>query len=287
MIHDASLLVDSRSLLGEGAWYDFRTETLIWIDIFGCRIHKYNSITNQDQSWIVDKPVTTIVPIENGGYILGTIDGISRIDDRFEEMNSVLSPDMDFSAYRCNDGKCDPQGRFWIGIMEREGKRRAGKLFCCDGQKCRLGLSDLDVPNGIAWNSRGDTVYFTDTINAEIYAFDFFEGNLAGKRTIYKADTGMTDGMTIDEEDKIWVAVWGTGKVLRIDPEKGRVIDTISVDVPNVSSVSVANGKVYITTASIGMSESEKAFYPTAGGLYAADVCLQGVQLPRFKGKSE
>ena len=281
----ARLLIDSKCILGEGAWYDAEKRTLVWLDIFGGEIHLLNTDTQEDRFWKVSKPVTTIVPAENGGYVLGMSDGMYYIDEGFKKLDPLPMPlTVDFSVCRCNDGKCDPEGRFWVGVMEQNGARGQGALCVIDGKSCILGWDHLDVPNGIVWNSRGDTVYFTDTIDAEVYAFDYQNGALSNKRTIFKTDLGMTDGMAIDEEDMIWVAVWGSGRVLRVNPASGDIIDYIEVGVPQVSSVAIGDGKIYITTANIGMSEEALEKYPASGGLFVADTELIGVQSPKYKG---
>lgn len=282
-MNTAKLLIDSKCILGEGAWFDFERRTLLWLDIFGCKIHMLNVDANEHRFWNVPKPATTIVPAVSGGYALGMSDGIYHIDDNFKELRPLPMPaNVDFSANRCNDGKCDPQGRFWIGIMDLQGAKGKGALYVVDDKTCTLGWDNLDVPNGIVWNSRGDTVYFTDTIDAEIYAFNYRDGKLSDKRTIFKSDLGMTDGMAIDEEDRIWVAVWGSGKVLRIDPISGTTIDSIEVDAPQVTSLAIADGKIYITTANIDMREADLAKHPASGGLFVANTHLKGVQSPKF-----
>ena len=285
IVYTAKLLVDSKCILGEGAWYDSERKTLMWLDIFGCEIHMLNVDTKEDRFWKVPKPVTTIVPVGSGGYVLGMSDGIFHIDDDFKKLSPLAMPEnVDFSSYRCNDGKCDPQGRFWIGVMESNGAKEQGALYVIDNESCVLGWDNLDVPNGIVWNSRGDTVYFTDTIDAEVYAFDYHQRKLSNKRTIFKTDLGMTDGIAIDEEDMIWVAVWGSGRVLRVNPTTGEIINYIEVGVPQVSSVAIGDGKIYITTAKIGLGEEELKKFPDSGGLFVTDTYLKGVQSPKFKG---
>ena len=113
----AELLLKTKSILGEGAWFDYKRNVLLWLDIFGCEIHEYDVTRGSDVCHKVQKPITTIVPAENG-YILGTIDGVSFIDAEFKKLTSVISPEYDYAFYRCNEGKCAPDGRLWIGIME-------------------------------------------------------------------------------------------------------------------------------------------------------------------------
>lgn len=281
----ARLLVDTSCQLGEGAWMDYKTRNLYWLDILGCEIHRTCVKTGEDFMWKTKKPVTTIVPCEEGGFVVGAIDGMYRMDENFSTMLPLPKPyDVNFHNHRCNDGKCDPQGRFWVGVMELDGKRGGGALYCIDNASCTLGWADLDVPNGIVWNGAQDKVFFTDTINSEIYAFDFQNGKLSNKRTIFTTDLGMTDGIAIDENDNIWVCVWGSGRVLCIDPATAEVLDYVSVPVPQVTSVAIANGHIYVTSANTGMSEKELHKYPHSGALFIADVPLTGVQSYKYRG---
>lgn len=278
----AEMLIDAKSILGEGAWYDSKRNVLLWLDIYGCQIHEYDVCTGIDTCHKIIKPATTIVPAGNG-YILGMIDGISIIDSEFKKLTPILSPAYDYTHYRCNDGKCGPDGRFWIGIMELEGKKGMGALFAVDGKNCELVLENLDVPNGIVWNRKQDRMYYTDTVSRRVYAYDYEAGRIRNQSTIFVANDGMPDGMAIDEDDNVWVAVWGSGCVYHIDPRSGEVLGKIETDAPQVSSVAIGNGSIYITSATLGMSAEVLKEYPASGALFVADAPVKGVEAFRYQ----
>ena len=278
----ADILLNTKSILGEGAWYDAKRKVLLWLDIFGCEIHEYNISTGIDICHKVVKPVTTIVPAKNG-YVLGMIDGVWFIDSEFKKLTPILSPEYDYTHYRCNDGKCGPDGRFWIGIMEIEAKKGMGGYYVVDGKTCELMLDNLDIPNGIVWNSKHDKMYYTDTLSGKIYAVDYKNGKTSSQSTIFVASDGMPDGMTIDENDNIWVAVWGSGCVYHIDPVSGTVLGKVETSAPQVSSVAIGNGRIYVTSATLSMSEDNLKKYPDSGAVFVADVPVRGVEAFRYK----
>ena len=278
----AEVLLKTKSILGEGTWYDSKRNVLLWLDIFGCEIHEYDIATGKDICHKVEKPVTTIVPASNG-YILGTIDGVAMIDSGFKTLTPALSPKYDYTHYRCNDGKCGPDGRFWIGIMELTAKSGMGAYYAVDGTSCELMLDNLDVPNGIVWNSKHDKMYYTDTVSGKIYAMDYKNGKVSNQTTIYIADDGMPDGMTIDENDNLWVAVWGSSCVYNINPVLGTVLGRVETTAPQVSSAAIAHGRIYITSATLNMSEDALKQHPDSGAVFVADVPVKGVDAFRYK----
>ncbi len=278
----AEVLLNTKCILGEGAWFDSSRNVLLWLDIFGCEIHELDVSTGIDTCHDVPKPVTTIVPSDNG-YILGTSEGVAVIDPKFQKLTPILSPEYDYSHYRCNDGKCGPDGRFWIGVMELEGKKGMGAYYAVDGNTCELMLDNLDVPNGIVWNSKQDKMYYTDTLNGSVYSVDYEGGKVSNQSTIFTATDGMPDGMAIDENDNLWIAVWGSGCVYNIDPRSGKTVDRIETSAPNVSSVAIADGRIYITSATLGMSKNDLNKNPDAGAVFIADVPVKGIEAFRYK----
>lgn len=278
---NAKVLVPSKAILGEGAWYDWKKDRLIWLDIFGKEIHVFDSTTQKDTVYPVPIPVTTIVPAAHG-FLLGTTQGVMQIDDAFQNMRPYLTPDYDYSAYRCNDGKCGPDGRFWIGIMELDGKPGQGALYAVDGKSCQKMLDKLDVPNGIVWDEQRGKMYFTDTLNATVFAYDYRNGLVSNPTPVFHAETGMTDGMTIDENGCLWIAVWGTGTVFHVDPVRKQVLSTVETTAPQVSSVALHNGKLYITSATSDMTKEAMEEYPDSGSLFVADVSVNGLEAYRY-----
>lgn len=279
----AELLLPCHACLGEGAFYDDRTNRLLWLDIFGYEVHALNPVTDTDICYKVSKPITTIVPAEEG-FVVGAIDGVYRLNADCTVFTQLPSPKVDYAHFRCNDGKCAPDGRFWIGLVEKEGQKGLGTLYVIDDDTCTLILHELDCPNGIVWNKRQDQMYFTDSLSGRIYAFDYTDGKICNKRVIFHTDAGYPDGMTIDTDDKLWVAVWGSGCVYRIDPCNGKVLEIVETSAPNVSSVAIANKRLYITSATKDMSAEQIKRYPLSGGLFVAQVDAIGASAFHYRG---
>ncbi|NLX20142.1 MAG: SMP-30/gluconolactonase/LRE family protein [Phycisphaerae bacterium] len=278
----ADVLLGTKSILGEGAWFDVQRKVLLWLDIFGCEIHEYDVRTKTDTCHRVEKPVTTIVPAADG-YALGMIDGVWSIDSEFKKLTRMPTPEYDYAHYRCNEGKCAPDGRLWIGIMELEGKSGMGAYYAVDGKTCELMLDNLDVPNGIVWNSTHDRMYYTDTVSRRIYGVDYRDGKISNQSTIFVAPDGMPDGMTIDENDHIWAAVWGAGCVYHIDPVSGSVLGKVEISAPQASSVAIGDSRMYITSARLSMSDEDLKKHPDSGAVFVADVPVRGIEAFRFK----
>ena len=138
-----------------------------------------------------------------------------------------------------------------------------GSLYCMDGKRWRRVFGETDVSNGIVWNRAGNMMYYTDSRRGNIYAYDFSpDGYVSGERILYHTDIGITDGMTIDENDNIWSAIWGGGKVVCIDHLTGEVREEIFVDAPHAASVAIGRGVLYITTARHLMSGEKLKEFP-------------------------
>lgn len=279
----ARLLLDTKSNLGEGSWYDWREDKLIWLDVFRGLVHKTDPKTYADEVFEVPGIITTIVPDENGGYIASMKDGIYHLDGKFRQVGRAAAPEVDYEDLRYNDGKCDPQGRFWVGTMAWDERPGVGALYCTDGKECRRVFSGTDISNGIAWNAEKGIMYYTDSVKGNIYAYDYApDGTVTNQRVFYHTPVGITDGMTIDETGDIWSAIWGAGKVVRLDGITGEVKDEIFVDAPHTASVAIGRGVLYITTARHLLSEEKVNQYPLSGGLFGIEVDVSGIEQNRY-----
>ena len=284
------LVLDAKAMLGEGAWWDTEKKHLIWLNILGHELHFYDSRKKMDRCVTYPKPATAVVPRKKGGYIAAFSDGIYLLDEDGGMGEMIVNPEHGKSGNRFNDGKCDPAGRFWIGSMNAQGGAGAGALYRIDknfGYQEMLG--GCDISNGIVWNSAAERMYYTDTLSGEILAFDYSQkdGSISNRTVAYKldADEGSPDGMTIDSEDMVWAAVWGGGKVIRIDPEKHEKLLEIYLPVPHVSSVAFGGAsmtQLFITSARLGLSDAQIEEYTLSGGLFAVETGIRGTKLHRF-----
>jgi len=283
------LIVDAQAALGEGALWDARASRLWWVDIDGCRLHAFDPLAGHDVEWPIGQKVTTVVPRRRGGLILGLQHGIAAFDPATGQLTALVDPEAHLPDNRFNDGKCDPQGRFWAGTMSMVRQPRAASLYCLDADgRVSQRLEGVTTSNGLCWSRDGRTMYYIDTGTRQVDRFDFDPdaGAISNRRPIIRFADGMgrPDGMTIDADGMLWIAHWDGSAVTRWNPDSGTMLMRIDVPALNVSSCALGGPKLdtlYITTARNRTSPEQLERFPHAGGLFA---CVPGpVGLPAFE----
>ena len=255
-------------------------------------LHIYDPVLKVDKQLKVGSRVGTIVPVQNGGALLALQSGIHKIDTKTGKLTFIINPLID-SNIRFNDGKCDPSGRFWVGTMALDSRIKGGVLYRFDKDKTvHLMLDSVSISNGIVWTADKKTMYYNDTPTGTIQAFDYDDtsGNITNRRVAVKIPNGIgaPDGMTIDVEGNLWVALWGGGIVGKFNPLTGELIQKIKVPAPNVSSCAFGGKNLdilFITTARQWMNQEQLKKYPLSGGLFSVKPGVRGVQAEFYTGK--
>ena len=289
---NALLVLDEKTILGEGSIWHPKENKLYWIDIEGKILHIYDPVLKVDKQLKVGSRVGTIVPVQNGGALLALQSGIHKIDTKTGKLTFIINPLID-SNIRFNDGKCDPSGRFWVGTMALDSRIKGGVLYRFDKDKTvHLMLDSVSISNGIVWTADKKTMYYNDTPTGTIQAFDYDDtsGNITNRRVAVKIPNGIgaPDGMTIDVEGNLWVALWGGGIVGKFNPLTGELIQKIKVPAPNVSSCAFGGKNLdilFITTARQWMNQEQLKKYPLSGGLFSVKPGVRGVQAEFYTGK--
>ena len=289
---NCELVLKARAALGEGPVWDDRRHVLYWVDIEGCAVHIYDPATLVDRQIDTKERVGCLAPRLNGGLVLGLERGWAALDIESQSIVYLVDPENHMPRNRFNDGKCDPQGRFWAGTMSMDKEKEAGSLYCLyPDLTFRTMITGVTTSNGLAWSSDHKTLYYIDTPTLKVVAYRYNPetGDISGKKTAVTIpkDRGKPDGMAIDEEDKIWVAHYGGGMVSRWDPKKGNLIDTVEVPAPNVTSCAFGGhhlDRLYITTARQGMDEEALKAHPEAGGLFCVEPGVKGTPTSVFAG---
>jgi sugar lactone lactonase YvrE len=279
----AELLVDSRATIGEGPLWDVARQRLIWVDIPVGLIHHLDPLTGAAQRQSVGQPVGSVGLRSSGGLIAALQDGFGVIPDGESPATRVVEVEKATRANRMNDGKCDCRGRFWAGTMAIDHTPRAGTLYRLEyaGGEYRIGaeVGGITVANGLDWSLDNTLMYYIDTPTQRVDVFDFDDerGSLANRRPFIELSRsdGEPDGMTVDAEGCLWVALFRGGKVRRYAPDGKAVMD---VDVPVSLVTSCAFGganldELYITTARHRLTPAQAVEQPTAGGVF---VCRPG-----------
>ena len=282
----SELLYDARAQLGEGSLWNHKTQTFWWVDIEGRKFHIFDPATGENHTWDVGQRIGTVVPDQQGNAIVALQDGIYRLrlaDGSLELLAQALH---DPQRFRFNDGKCDPAGRFWVGSMPMDGSQETAGLYRMDHDYTLTRVLDgVTISNGIVWTADHSTMYYIDTPTMEVreYAFDKKTSEIEFRRVAVTVPQGMgfPDGMSIDKEDKIWIGHWGGSAVYRWDPVTGELLAKVKVAAKNVTSCDFGGehmDQLFITTASVGMSEEEREQLPHAGGLFIANPGVKGAK---------
>ena len=227
-------------LLSEGPRWDARRDELLWVDILGSQLHRArvgrDGLLELIASVEVDRHVGAAAPAVGGGYVVAAGPGFLQIDSD-GAVRELAQPEAGRTDVRMNDGACDPQGRFWAGTVAYDESPGAGTLYRLelDGT-CTTVLTGLTISNGIGWSPSGATMYLADSGTRQIDAFDFAagSGDLSRRRTIVRIDEpGVApDGLTVDDQGDIWVALWGGRALGRYGPDGSRLGDSASAGRP-------------------------------------------------------
>lgn len=277
--------MQAQASLGEGSFWDSERKLLYWLDIEEKRLYIYNPDTGTNTPHELGAKVGTVVPRQGDGLVVALEHSISEYDPESGTLTERLPFEVDAPGNRANDGKCDPMGRLWVGSMAPEDSPGGASLYRIgiDYSMTKV-LSGVTISNGIVWTRDGSTMYYTDTPTREIWRFDYDAetGEIANRRVAVTIpeEMGFPDGMTIDEEDKLWVAQFAGWGVRRWDPETGELLDYVELPVKNVTSCAFGEGDfgaLYATTARILNSERELERQPLAGSLFRVDPGVRGV----------
>jgi sugar lactone lactonase YvrE len=256
-------------------------------------LHIYDPVTKQDKSFPVGSRVGTVVPVQGGGALIAMQSGIQKIDIKTGKLSWIINPLPDTTGLRFNDGKCDPAGRFWVGTLAMDSRRKGAVLWRIDKDKSvHLMLDSVSISNGIVWTADKKTMYYNDTPTGTIQGFDYDDktGNISNRRVVIRIPKGGggPDGMTIDADGNLWVALWGSGTVGKFNPLTGELLQKVIVPAPNVSSCAFGGENLetlYITTARAWVNEAKLKEFPLSGGLFSVKPGVKGVPAEFYKGK--
>jgi sugar lactone lactonase YvrE len=283
---DSQLLFDGQASLGEGALWNHETQTFWWVDIEGGLFHIYNPQSKENTTYPVHQRIGTVVPDVNGNAIVALQDGIYRLFLADGKLELLAKADYDPTKFRFNDGKCDPAGRLWVGTMALDGSRETAALYRFDTDyKLTRVLEGVTISNGIVWSADKTKMYYIDTPTQQVKEFHYNleTGEISFSRIAVEIqrELGHPDGMTIDENDRLWIGHWAGYAVYCWDPYTGDLISKIDVAAKNITSCDFGGqnlNQLFITSASVGMSAPEKEQLPHSGGLFIATPGVRGTK---------
>jgi sugar lactone lactonase YvrE len=258
----------TRALLAEGPRWDADAGRLLWVDIEGERLHA------GDRTIECGTMVGAVAPWAGDTVLVALLDGLAAVDFGDSTVRCLADIPHARPRMRTNDGACDAAGRFWIGTMALDESPGAGALYRYDPDGAlHTVLSGIALSNGLGWDAADRLMYYIDshTQRVDVLDFDLASGGVENRRpfAVIAPEDGIPDGLAVDDEGGIWVALYGGGRVLRFDPD-GAACGRVEVPVPRVTACCFAGNRLFVTARE---------------GLFALDVPYSGPPARPFGGR--
>jgi sugar lactone lactonase YvrE len=279
------IAVQATASLGEGPTWDSRTGTLIWIDILAPEIHRWNPSTGRNETSTAPQHVGAAKPRANGGLVVNLRDGVAIVDTAGEYRWLVY---WARDEVRGNDAAVDAAGRLWAGTMRYDTAEGGGWLARVEPDgKASMVLEKVTISNGVGWSPDNTRMYFADTPTGliDVFDYDLATGAVTSRRHLVDVD-GSPDGLCVDADGCVWVALWGAGQVRRYTPD-GTLDRTITVPASLTTACCFGGDRLtdlYITTARVGLSDDELAEQPLSGSVFVVPDAGTGVPSTVFAG---
>ncbi len=229
------LLLPDTFALAEGPRWDAVGKRLLWVDIERGELHVWDGSHTCVQ---LGARVGAVASTEDGDVLLALADRLALLD------GGTLMPFPWPRDVRANDGACDPEGRFWIGSMALDERPGAAALYRFDGTRLEQQLDGLTISNGLAWD--GGRMYFVDTPTGRVDVLDY-DGEIANRRPFVEVRGGSPDGICLDGEGFLWVALWGGSAVRRYAPD-GTLDRVLEIPSENVTACTFYDGAFVVTS---------------------------------------
>lgn len=283
-----SLITDCKNQHGEGIFWNPADGLVWWTDIEGCEIWSFDPATSQSRSYPTRDRVCCFAPRQSGGMIVAFADRISLWDPKTGAEEKICDFEPENPETRTNDGCTDRQGRFVVGGMnEVSGTANSTVIRIDDTLQVETLLEGVSCANSTCFSADGKTMFFADTPDREILAFDY--GRSLSNRRVHASfadEPGLPDGSCVDAEGGLWNAEWEGRRVVRIAPDGS--VDVV-IDVPVWKPTCCAFGgpdldTLYITTSRLMSDEKTLLREPDSGGLFAVKPGFKGLQDSLFCG---
>ncbi|MFF6977315.1 SMP-30/gluconolactonase/LRE family protein [Streptomyces sp. NPDC008343] len=274
--------VRAQAELGEGPTWDPASGRLVWIDILGARIHTYDPVSGRRTVRTTHQHIGAVKPRAGGGLVLNLRDGVAVLDPghNFRWLHHEPVP-----GRRANDAAVAPDGSLWAGTMRYDEAAGGGTLSRITGEaSVEVVLDDVAVSNGTGWSPDGRLMYYIDSPTRRVDVFDFADGRPVNRRPLVEIEdgAGFPDGLTVDAEGCVWVALWDGAAVRRYTPA-GELDRIVPLPVPRVTACTFAGPDLtdlYITTARVGLASPPAL----SGSVFVVPGAGKGLAQPAFRG---
>jgi len=286
---EAGLAVECRCELGEGPQWHAAEGRLYWCDILQKRLHWLDVASEETGRVDIGHMVSLPAALADGGLLLVGEDRLSRFDPHSGRSETLCGFEADNPLTRSNDARVDRHGSLWLSTMGKAAEPGAGSLYRLHRGKLTRLRTGLTIPNALCFSPGGEFAWFTDTPTGVVmrWALDR-DGWPVGEPAPwadFSAVPGNPDGAVVDAEGHLWLALWGAGRVVRLDHD-GRIVAEVALPASQPSCPAFAGpdlGRLYVTTAREGLSAEALAAEPLAGALFVAEVGVKGLAEPPLR----
>ncbi|MBI3230103.1 MAG: SMP-30/gluconolactonase/LRE family protein [Burkholderiales bacterium] len=294
--YEISRILPDAMQTGESPLWQPQEGALYWVDIPAKTVHRWHAASGAHSSWLMSSDAACIALAARGGLIVALRTGFVHLDTTSGAITEIASVPYDTSRVRCNDGKCDAKGRFWVGTMYEPRDQQLGEMLCLERGKVRTVWSGgMTVANGLVFSDDHSLLYHADTTSHTIRRFplDFEAGTVdVAQMSVLKTFSsdkqnnygGRPDGAALDVDGNYWCAMFEGGRILCLSPS-GEILRDIALPVRCPTMLAFGGDDLrtlYITSASHGRSASELAQYPWSGCVLALRVDVAGKFEPSY-----
>jgi sugar lactone lactonase YvrE len=282
-----------QAIVGESPVWHPAEQSLYWVDIQSKQIHRFDPASGSNQTFDLPEIVTCIDLRTGGGLVLTLKKHFATFDPSTLKLELLGDVERELPNNRFNDGKCDPQGRFWAGTMDAVNwSAPSGNMYRLDADKTiSLMQPNIICANGIDWSLDGRKLYLTESFRYAILVYDFDPATGASSNplpfaTLNSNSGGFPDGLTVDSDGFVWSNVVGPGQIHRYDPQ-GKLEQIVQLPVPRATDCTFGGPDLktlYITSARETMTPEQLAAAPLSGSLFAVDCDVRGLPSSFFAG---
>jgi len=271
-----STLFPSQCILGESPLWHRESQSCFWVDIHESILYQYDFLSAQPKQWEVKEHISLAVEGPADNIILAVKGGILNFNLKTAHKTWLVDIEKDILNNRCNDGGCDVQGRLWVGTMDMAFKENAGSLYRIDNDLAIIKMvSNRTIPNGLTWSLHNERMYFIDTPSRTVvsYLYNKNSGEIYFEKiaVTIPSDMGMPDGMAIDAEGMLWIALYNGGCITRWNPSTEELLDRIDLPAMHITNCAFVGNdlsSLIVTSARENLSREQLNDYPESGNVF-------------------
>ncbi len=292
--YKANLVLNAGAELGEGPVWCEEEQKLYWVDINVGMLHCFDPSTGKDECFSCGEPIGTIALRKNGGFIGALKSGVYLLSlkNGSIQKEKLVDPEPD-TPNRFNDGKCDPSGRFLAGTcytpQQDKGDILGGFYSVEEDGTFKTLLEGIYISNGLCFSADEKILYYIDSKRYAVTAYEYntVTGSISNPKTAVKIpeEIGLPDGMTIDINGNLWIALFGGGKVICVNPQSGDFLAEVKVPAQKVTCPVFGGtdySTLFITTAWENYTPKQREADPLGGALFAVHLDVKGTPSYRF-----